>query len=131
MTAEKTKRKQSGGGANPASVARELSERLQWATIGQARQVLHLALYVVARQLAAKGRLTLPQLGTFRVVERPARRILHPKTGAEVQLPAQWEVRFRPSLDMRNRVKASREPVLPVSIRSCGHLLPCACEGES
>lgn len=35
--------------------------------------------------------------GTFRVVERKARRGRNPKTGAEIDIPASTTIRFKPS----------------------------------
>jgi len=52
------------------------------------KAVIDATLDVIRDELIAGGKVTLPYFGTFKVKDRAARRILNPRTGEEIQLPA-------------------------------------------
>ena len=60
---------------------------------------------VITDALARGEKVTLVGFGTFRVVERRARRGRNPQTGQTIQIPAKKVAKFRPGKGLRENVK--------------------------
>ena len=54
------------------------------------------------------GRIEIRDFGSFDLHRRPPRLARNPKTGESVNLPSKTAVHFKPGMQMRNRVNASR-----------------------
>jgi len=61
----------------------------------QADKVLSTLTEVAVTEFKTNGDLTLPGLGTFSVVRRPARQGRHPQTLAPLEIPAANSVKFK------------------------------------
>ena len=64
-------------------------------TKAQADQALQALAEVAITEFKANGDLTLPGLGAFSVVRRPARQGRHPQTMAPLEIPASNSVKFK------------------------------------
>jgi len=60
---------------------------------------------VITDALAREERVTLVGFGTFRVMERKARRGRNPQTGQTIQIPAKKIPKFVPGKDLREAVR--------------------------
>lgn len=67
--------------------------------------VLDVAVAVLASELATGGRFEWRGLGTFTVRSYPARKIHNPATGKTITLPARRSVAFKPSSQLRSKLK--------------------------
>lgn len=70
-------------------------------TRAQAALVVDAVLEAITAELAAGERVTLVGFGTFEPVERPARTVRNPRTGAAVEVDASVAARFRPGAGLR------------------------------
>ena len=61
----------------------------------QADKALHTLAEVAVAEFKNNGDLTLPGLGVFSVVRRPARQGRHPQTMAPLEIPASNSVKFK------------------------------------
>lgn len=62
-----------------------------------ARRAVAALVEVLREEVTANGEARLAGLGTFRVVERPARTGRNPRTGVEIRIPAKRVIQFRPA----------------------------------
>ncbi len=79
---------------------RELSERIARATTVSRREaevVVEMFLAELAQELRGGGVVQLREFGTFRAMESPGRSVRHPVSGEELEIGAQWRVRFKAS----------------------------------
>ena len=60
---------------------------------------------VITDALARREKVTLVRFGTFRVMERKARRGRNPQTGGTIQIPAKKIPKFIPGKGLRERVR--------------------------
>lgn len=60
---------------------------------------------LVAKEIAKGGKVTLTGFGTFDLGKRKARSGVNPRTGDPIKIPATKMPRFRPSRNMRDKVK--------------------------
>ena len=59
---------------------------------------------VISDTLARGEKVTLVGFGTFKVMERKARKGRNPQTGEEIQIPARKVPKFRPGKSLREAV---------------------------
>jgi len=59
---------------------------------------------IIAVELDAGGKVTLPGFGTFKTVHRKARTGVNPKTGDKITIPAKNYAVFKPGKTLRDRV---------------------------
>ncbi len=59
----------------------------------------------VREALAAGESVTFTGFGTFKVVERAARKGRNPRTGAEIQIPASKVAKFTPGKQLKDSLK--------------------------
>jgi DNA-binding protein HU-beta len=74
-------------------------------TTKQARAALDAVAGLVANGLVEDGHFSFSGLGTFAVHHRRPRRINNMRTGLMMDLPASAVVKFKPSAELRQRVK--------------------------
>lgn len=72
---------------------------------GTVHRVLDAALALLVDELLQAGRLEWRGLGTFTVRTYPPRQIHNPTTGKTIELPARSSVAFKPSTQIRFRLK--------------------------
>ncbi|MBD5607802.1 MAG: HU family DNA-binding protein [Desulfovibrio sp.] len=65
--------------------------------INEAQKWLVAVLDTVEDALARDGKVNLRGLGSFFVVEKKARQVVHPRTGEAIEIPASRAVRFSPA----------------------------------
>ena len=63
---------------------------------------------VLISTVATGERIEIRGFGGFSTIPRQARMGRNPKTGESVSLPSRHTVHFKPGLDLRNRVNASK-----------------------
>lgn len=66
----------------------------------EARKAVDAAIRVTAQLLREGEKLTLSGLGTFYVVQQPARVGRHPRTGAALKIPPRKAVKFRSAVEV-------------------------------
>ena len=59
---------------------------------------------IIAQQLDANGKVTIPGFGTFGTRERAARTGTNPATGAKINIPARKYPYFRPGKTLKERI---------------------------
>ncbi|MCB9744341.1 MAG: HU family DNA-binding protein [Alphaproteobacteria bacterium] len=59
---------------------------------------------IIAIELDAGRKVTIPGFGTFNTRRRKARRGTNPSTGTEIEIPAKTVVTFSPGKNLRSRV---------------------------
>jgi integration host factor subunit beta len=64
---------------------------------------------VLINAVATGERIEIRGFGGFSTIPRQARMGRNPKTGESVSLPSRYTVHFKPGLDLRNRVNASKQ----------------------
>lgn len=72
-----------------------------------AKQIIDMALDVIAEALAAGQRVTLTGFGTFEVRQRQEREGVNPQTGQKIVIPATRTPGFSASSTLKDRVRQS------------------------
>jgi nucleoid DNA-binding protein len=65
------------------------------------REAVNSVILAITDSLAREERVTLVGFGSFRIMERKARRGRNPRTGKELRIPAKKVPRFRPGESLR------------------------------
>ncbi len=73
----------------------------------KSQRILRALLETIAHALVAKESVALRGFGSFRRVQRAAKKVRHPKTGEILTLPAHFVVSFRPAPALIKRFPAS------------------------
>ena len=63
------------------------------------------AFFYRAMHALGEGKTVRTALGTFKVVERAARKCRNPRTGEEMEIPAQKTVKFTPSKWLKDNIE--------------------------
>ncbi len=74
-------------------------------TKAAAEKALNGFLDAVQETLSKKGKVTLTGFGSFVVEKRQARKGRNPRTGAAIDIPASWVVKFRPGKNLKDSAK--------------------------
>ncbi|MCF8085559.1 MAG: HU family DNA-binding protein [Desulfohalobiaceae bacterium] len=72
-------------------------------TKGKTKMVLDTLLESIEEELQSGRKVTLSPLGNFSVTQRKARRGRNPSTGETIQIPAQKNVKFTPSKNIKDQ----------------------------
>lgn len=72
-------------------------------TKNKTKMVLDTLLESLEEELRSGRKVTLSPLGNFSVTKRKARRGRNPSTGETIQIPAQNDVKFTPSKNIKDR----------------------------
>lgn len=71
----------------------------------KAKQIVEQVYGIVGADLKKTGRFSFPDLGTFTVTQRAARKGRNPKTGEPLKIKASKGVRFRPAPALKTLVE--------------------------
>lgn len=71
----------------------------------KAKQIIEQVFGLVGSNLKKTGRFAFPELGTFVVSQRAARKGRNPKTGEPIKIKASKSVRFRPAPALKTMVE--------------------------
>lgn len=71
---------------------------------GEVKQVVELVFESITEGLAAGEDVTISGFGTFKGVEKPARKGRHPRTGALLAIQAKRGVKFKPGKQLKEAV---------------------------
>jgi len=72
-------------------------------TKSKTKMVLDTLLESIEEELRSGRKVTLSPLGNFTVTQRKARRGRNPSTGEAIQIPAQNDVKFSPSRNIKDQ----------------------------
>ncbi|MGB0864180.1 MAG: HU family DNA-binding protein [Saprospiraceae bacterium] len=72
----------------------------------QANEALNIMLETMGKTLAAGGKVTLVDFGTFGVEYRKARKGRNPKTNVEIPIEEKIVVKFKPGKELANKVNS-------------------------
>jgi DNA-binding protein HU-beta len=79
-----------------AELVKILKEKASFATLAQAEAVYDGLFNILAETLKKGDAIAISGFGSFKVVERKARKGRNPRTGEEIQIPAGKAVKFSP-----------------------------------
>jgi len=82
----------------------ELLARNAGTTKKEAEQAFAHVVHTIGDAVAAGDKVALPPLGTFHVVEKPARKGRNPATGQEIEIPARRFLKFKPAKNLQEVV---------------------------
>ena len=74
-------------------------------TQGQVHEIIQRLFDGIIDTLEKEGRIELRNFGVFDVKKRKPRKARNPRTGEQVMVPAKLVVRFKPGLEMEERVE--------------------------
>ena len=80
-----------------AEVVKSLKEKAGLSTLAQAEAAYDKLFAIIGATLQKGDAVSISGFGSFKVVERKARKGRNPQTGKEIQIPASKAVRFTPS----------------------------------
>ncbi|MHB1642345.1 MAG: HU family DNA-binding protein [Acidithiobacillus sp.] len=69
-----------------------------------AGKVLEVFRHTLEMELPEAGKIILPGIGVFAVVEKAARKGRNPATGQEVDIPAKKAIKFKPAKELADKV---------------------------
>lgn len=84
---------------------RELKDQAGISTDAQAGKAFDALVALFSDTLRKEGALTVSGFGSFKIVERAARKGRNPRTGEEIAIPASKNVKFTPSKGLKESVK--------------------------
>jgi DNA-binding protein HU-beta len=79
-----------------AELVKNLKEKTSLATLAQAEAAYDALFAILAGTLKNGDAVSISGFGSFKVVERKARKGRNPRTGEEIQIPASKAVKFTP-----------------------------------
>lgn len=68
-------------------------------------QMLSTTNAIIRENLMAEKAIQLQGLGTLEIKERPARTVVHPKTGERTEVPSKNQLVFRPVANIKDELK--------------------------
>jgi len=89
---------------NKAELVEEVSSQTGL-TKKTSREAVNAVISAMTDSLGREEKVTLVGFGTFRVMERKARRGRNPQTGKELEIPAKKVPKFRPGKSLREAVR--------------------------
>jgi len=89
---------------NKAELVEEVSSQTGL-TKKTSREGVNAVISAMTDSLGREEKVTLVGFGTFRVMERKARRGRNPQTGKELEIPAKKVPKFRPGKSLREAVR--------------------------
>jgi len=84
-----------------AEVVKSLKEKAGLSTLAQAEAAYDKLFAIIGASLKEDGAVSISGFGSFKVVERKARKGRNPQTGKEIQIPASKAVKFTPSKTLK------------------------------
>ena len=89
---------------NKAEIIKDLKEQAHLANNVQAEAAYDALFAIVADALKKGDAVSISGFGSFKVVERAARKGRNPRTGEEIDIPASRAVKFTPSKALKESV---------------------------
>ena len=87
-----------------AELIDQIAQKAGLESKGVAEKALSATIEVLRESLVAGESVTLTGFGTFKVVERAARKCRNPQTGEEISVPARKVVKYVPSKKLKDRL---------------------------
>jgi len=84
-----------------AEVVKKLKEQAGLSTLAQAEAAYDKLFAIFGATLKKGDAVSIAGFGSFKVVERKARKGRNPRTGQEIQIPASKAVKFTPSKTLK------------------------------
>ena len=88
-----------------AELVDQIRAKAGLASKAQAERVLNATIDSLTDALMSGNSVTFTGFGSFKVVNRAARKGRNPRTGAEIRIPASKVVKFRPGKNLKEAVK--------------------------
>ena len=85
-----------------AEIIKALKDKADLATLAQADAAYDSLFALIAENLKKEGALSVTGFGSFKVVERKARKGRNPRTGKEIHIPASKAVKFTPGKALKD-----------------------------
>ena len=92
---------------NKKEFVKELSKNTDM-TQSQSTKVIDEISRIISKVLQTGEDINLKGLGSFKIVERKARKGRNPKTGEEIKIPKKSVVKFTPYKDLKESVKKTK-----------------------
>ena len=73
-----------------------------------ANEIVGTILDTIVTTVKKEGKIALPNIGTFQVAKRPARKGRNPSTGEAIKIPAKNTVRFKASTVIKEAVAKTK-----------------------
>jgi DNA-binding protein HU-beta len=94
-----------------AELVKTLKKKAALSTLIQA-EAAYDGLFAILAEILKKGdTVSVSGFGSFKVVERKARKGCHPRTGEEIQIPASKTVKFTPGKALKERLVRRHKPL--------------------
>jgi nucleoid DNA-binding protein len=78
-------------------------------TQGVVHEIVERVFDGIIESLEKERRIELRNFGVFEVQQRKPRKARNPRTGEKVMVPAKFVIRFKPGLEMENRVREMKK----------------------
>lgn len=93
---------------NRSEFIESLSDKLSYLNHQDVNSATHIMLDQMSSALASGERIEIRGFGSFALSYRTSKQARNPKTGELVTVPAKYVPRFKPGLELRDRVNQSR-----------------------
>jgi len=87
-----------------AEIVKALKEQAGFATLAQAEAAYDKLFAIIGATLQKGSAVSISGFGSFKIVERKARKGRNPRTGAEITIPASKAVKFTPGKALKEGV---------------------------
>ena len=87
-----------------AEVVKALKEKAGLSTLAQAEAAYEKLFAIIGAALQKGDSVSISGFGSFKVVNRKARKGRNPRTGEEIQIPASKAVKFTPSKALKEKL---------------------------
>ena len=88
-----------------AELIKQLKEEAGLASLAQAENAYNTLFSLLGKALKSGDSVAISGFGSFKPVKRAARKGRNPRTGAAINIPASWVVKFRPGKNLNSSVK--------------------------
>lgn len=88
-----------------AELVQKIYEKSGLPTKAQTEETLNAVIETIVEAMRDEDPVTFTGFGSFRVIERAARKGRNPRTGEEIDIPATKAVKFTPGKGLREAVK--------------------------
>ena len=87
-----------------AELIKELKEKVGFSTLAQAGAAYEGMFAIIGAALKKDDAVSISGFGSFKVVQRKARKGRNPRTGKEIQIPASKAVKFTPGKALKGSI---------------------------
>src|SRR4051794_7191185 len=102
----------SGGAAHVTKkeIVKQIADKVNETQL-KTKEIVKMTFDAIIETLVTEGRIELRNFGVFEVKQRKPRKARNPRTGERVKVPARNMVRFKPGLEMEERIGKKKSPV--------------------